>query len=168
MVQRRTALIALLVFVGSVALTTGLGTLINAASEGQRAADRARDQAQAQASIVADQRAAQSRRIDILRDQVDELRERLATQATLVGRQEQAIRDLAAQVSHGGQQPVVTSVAPRRTTSRTAKPSTKPDATQPTTAPATASKPAPVVRPAPTPAPSTDDGLICSILVLVC
>lgn len=163
-VQRRTVLIALLVFVGSVALTTGIGSLINAASEGQHAADRARDQAQAQASIVADQRAAQTRRIDHLTEQIRDLQAQAETQATVIGRQEQAIRDLAAQVKRSGQKPVVTSVSPRRTATRTARSSTKP-ATKPTAAPTTAPRPS-AVRPAP--ASSTDDGLICSLLVLIC
>lgn len=161
-IRRRSVVLAVLVFLAAVAVTTGVGALINAASTGQHEADRARDQAQAQASIVADQRAAQSRRIDLLRAEVDELHETVREQAALIGRQEQAIRDLAAQVQHGGQEPVVTSVAPRRTATRTPTSGTKPN---PRATPTTAPQP-PVVRPAP--AKSTDDGLICSLLVLVC
>jgi TolA-binding protein len=163
-VRRRTVVLALLVFVGAVVVTTALGTLINAASEGQHAADRARDQAQSQASIVADQRAAQSRRIDQLTEQVAGLQEQARDQAALIGRQEQAIRDLATQVSSGGQDPVATAVAPRRQGTRTPAPTS---GTKPTTKPTTAPKQQSAVRPAPA-TTATDDGLICSLLVIVC
>lgn len=173
-VRRRTLVLTALVFVASFAVAVAIGTLITAATSGQREADRARDQAQAQASIVADQRAAQSRRIDLLRAEVDELHETARQQAALIGQQEQAIRDLSTQVAHGGQRPVTTAVAPKRDTTRTpaptsgTRPTTRSSArtTQPTTAPEPQPRPPAAERPAP--ATSSSPGLVCGLLPIIC
>jgi TolA-binding protein len=162
-IRRRSVALAVLVFLVAVAVTTAVGALINAASTGQREADRARDQAQAQSSIVADQRAAQSRRIDALTEQVRTLEQQAREQAVLIGRQEQAIRDLATQVRRAGQDPVATAVAPRRQGARTPAPTS---GTKPTTTPTTAPRQQAAARPSTT--TSGDDGLICSIVILVC
>ena len=160
-----------LLIVTAVIVATLLAVaLLVAQVDAARTRSQSVDQAQAQRDQAIDARQAQTRRIDQLTEQVDELHETAREQAVLIGRQEQAIRDLAAQVSHGGQSPVVTSVAPRRTATRTPTPTseTKPTArtTKPTTAPTTAPKPPAVVRPAP--AKSTDDGLICGLLPIIC
>lgn len=161
-----------LLIVTAVIIATLLAVaLLVAQVDAARARSQSVDQAQAQRDQAIDARQAQTRRIDQLTEQVDDLHETARQQAALIGRQEQAIRDLAEQVAHGGQDPVVTAVAPRRTGSRTPAPASgsKPTTTRSsarTTQPTTAPRPPAVARPAP--AKSTDDGLICSLLVLIC
>lgn len=155
-------------------------TLLVAQLDAYRARSQAAAQAHAQASIVADQRAAQSRRIDLLSTQLDDTREQLRAQATLVGRQEQAIRDLSAQVDAMGGEPVTSSVAAHRDATRTARPTTAPTgppATR-TKRPSTPKRATPTTGPTatpprqPQPAPTTtqphDDGPLglCALLPL--
>jgi len=149
--RRRDWLVVMAAFVTAMLL---FSVLLVAQLDAYRARSQAAEQAQAQASIVADQRAAQSRRIDGLSRQLADAQEELRVQAVVVGRQEQAVRDLAVQVAQMGGQPVATRVAPERTATRTPHPTTAP-----TTAPARSSKPAskpsPRATSSPKPAPST-------------
>lgn len=158
----------LLVAAGIIAGTALILTLLIAQIDAYRARSLAASQAQSQASIVADQRAAQTRRIDSLSLALDEAREQIRAQAATMGRQEQAIDDLATQVQHLGGRPVETSVAPAPAAT---KPTTRPQAS-PTTAPTTP-KPSSTPTPAPTPAPkpTTRGGVIpyvCDLLAAIC
>lgn len=150
-------------------LAAGVGVLAYVVIDAAQARQQATEQAQAQRDQAIDARKAQTRRIDQLTYQVDGLREVVEGQARTIGRQEQAIRDLSEQVHQAGGTPVVTSVVPRRD-ARTSKPTpgaTSSSSSSPrpraTSSPTTAPKP---TRPAPS--PTSDDGLLCGLLVLIC
>lgn len=181
---RRGALYVL-VFAAAAAITLWIVGLVAAAGAGQRAADRAERQAAAQARIVLDQRAATDRRVDLLTRQIDDTRAELAGQGRTVGRQEQAIRDLAAQVRALGGRPVAEAVAgstspggptspsgpssgsrsPRPAGSATPAPRPSPrPSPRPTTRPST-STPRPTTPPPPAP---TGGGLACTLLPILC
>lgn len=164
------------VFAASVLLTSWVASLMVAADNGQRAADRARDQARAQASIVADQRAAQSRRIDALSRELARTRAQVSSQAKVVGRQEQAIRDLAAQVDQLGGDPVTSSVTKPRATKTQRPTSTSAASTssrsngQSTSKPRATQAATPKPQPAPAPDPHDSGGLltpVCNVLPLI-
>lgn len=139
-------------------LAVGAGILGYVVVDAANARQEAAIQAQAQRDQAIDARKAQTRRIDQLTEQVDGLRDVVEGQARTIGRQEQAIRDLATQVQHTGQRPVVTSVAPRPSASRTPapKPGTKPTST-----------PRPSPRPT-NPTPDDNPGLVCRVLIIIC
>lgn len=156
---RRLAARDWLILFGAIVAAIVVGVASYVVVDAARVRSQTTQQAQAQRDQAIDARKAQTRRIDQLTEQLQALETRARAQASLVGRQEQAIRDLAEQVSRGGQEPVATAVSPRRTSTRTPAPSA---GTKPTTAP----KPPATARPAL--ATTTDDGLLCSLLVLVC
>lgn len=168
------------VFVGAVLVTTWLVGLVTAADAGERAANRAAAQAQAQARITTDQRQAYTRRVDLLTGQVGDARTQLEAQAKVLGRQEQAIRDLAAQVQALGGRPVATAVtsprtrptpapttAPAPVTSTPGSNSPRPSTSRPSPHPST-SRPSP--QPTPQPPPDTGGLLtpVCTLLRIDC
>lgn len=146
-------------------LAAGVGVLGYVVVDAARARQQATEQAQAQRDQAIDARKAQTRRIDQLTEQVAGLRDVVEGQARTIGRQEQAIRDLGAQVHQAGGTPVVTAVVPRRDTTRSPRPTSS---TRPTTMPTSSPTSTPSRTSRPSPAPSTGDGPICSLLVLVC
>lgn len=150
--RRRDWLVVMAAFVTAMLL---FSVLLVAQLDAYRARSQAAEQAQAQASIVADQRAAQSRRIDGLSRQLADAQEELRVQAVVVGRQEQAVRDLAVQVAQMGGQPVATKVAPDRTATRAPHPTATPSTSAPARSSGAKPKPAPRPTSSPKPAPST-------------